>query len=247
MRASRVVLSNVVWLLVAAFGLAGCGHHGSMTPSPTATSVAIHSSGPTLFLGANETFTATITFSDGSTAAVTAGTWSTDAGAIATVDSTGKVTSHASGSVTVIVDASGVRGTKTIRVLPNYGGNWKGAYGIGNCRATGTLVFTCEDLDDTFPRQVTYVLTQTGDAVTGTWTMGFLSGTITATVAGDGTLAFVSTASPAGSTKHYTGTWHFSSTTDGVFSGTVDFTGNDSASVLSTLTFDAIISNVTRL
>lgn len=216
-----------------------------MTPSPTPTSIAVHSSGATLFLGANETFTATITFSDGSTASVTAGTWSTDAATIATVDSTGKVTGRASGSVTVIVDASGVRGTKTIRILPNYTGSWKGAYGIGNCRALGSMAFTCEDLDDVVPRQSTFVMTQTGDAVTGTWTMGFMTAPITATVAGDGSLSFISIATSG--TKRYTGTWHLTCTADGVFNGTVDFTGNDSASVLSTLTFDAFVTNMTRL
>ena len=249
MRASRLGLPGLVWVLAAAFGVSACGHHGgSMTPTPTATSIAVHSIGPTVFLGANETFTATMTFSDGSTAAVTAGTWSTDAPTIATVDATGKVTGRASGLVTVIVDASGVRGTKAIRVLPTYAGGWNGRYGLNNCSGLGpgTLVQTCEDLDDFGSgfRPASFTFTQTGDAVTGTTVLGFLTSTMTGTVAADGSLTFTATAIVG--TKHYAETWHLTSTTDGALSGSVTVVGSDTANPTTVLNFDCNVFNVAR-
>ena len=218
----------------------GCGHGSPAAPSPTA--LAVGSSGAQLFLGASETFSATITLSDGTTEAATGAVWSTDAAAIATVDSTGRVTARASGTVTVIADASGLHATKVIRVLPNYGGSWKGPRAIGNCSALGnSFRFTCEDLDDSFPREMTATLIQTGDVVSGTIAFGFLSAPMTATVAADGRITFTAV-TPPDVTKVYTGAWIFTCTADGAISGTVIFTGHNSAAPADTLTFDGIVS-----
>jgi hypothetical protein len=246
MRASRLMLPTIVWVLAATLG--ACGHHGgSGTPSPTPSSIALTSSGPRLFLGTSETFVATVMFSDGSTAAATGATWSTDSPATATVDATGKVLGKASGMVTVIVDAMGLHGTKLIRVLPNYGGNWGGTYGIGNCSATGTFFLTCTDFDDFFPHPITLTLSQTGDAVSGTAVLGFVTGPMTGTVGADGTLNFtVNGLAATPGTKTFTLNWHLTSTADGAASGTLTGTGADTASAASHLTFDSLLSNITR-
>lgn len=225
---------------------ASCGHHSTPT-GPTPTSLVITSSGPRLFLGVSETFTATITFSDGTTAAATSPAWSTDATSIATVDATGKVAGRGSGNVTVIVDASGLHATKAIRVLPNYGGNWGGTYGIGNCSATGTFFLTCTDFDDFIPHPITLTLTQTADAVTGTAVLGFLTGPVSATITLDGKLTFTSNALAATpGTKTFVLNWNLNSTADGQMSGTLTGTGADSSSAASHLTFDSLLSNITR-
>ena len=228
-----------------------CHGHSTPAPTPTPTSITVTSSGPRLFLGASETFTATITLSDGTTEVATGAVWSTDAAPIATVDATGKVTGRASGTVTVIVDASGLHGTKLIRVLPNYGGSWAGHYGINNCFSfgpVGALAHTCDDLDDYSAggsfRPATYSFTQTGDSVTGTAVLGFLTATMIGTVAADGSLTFSSTANVG--TYQYSETWQLTSTADGALSGSVSVSGVDTAHPTSPITFDCNIFSVVR-
>jgi hypothetical protein len=215
--------------------------HGHSPTAPTPTSLAVGSSGPRVFLGATETFTATITLSDGTTEAATGTVWGTDAPAIATVDAGGVVTTHASGTVTVSVDSVGLHATKTVRVLPNYGGNWKGPFAIGNCSSTNSFHLTCTDLDDSIPRNMTATLLQTADAVSGTIAFGFLSAPMTATIASDGSMTFTAV-TPPDVFKTYSGAWIITCTTDGTIHGTVIFTGHNSSAPADTLTFDGIVS-----
>lgn len=231
----------IVGLVVFGLASASCGHH---TPtSPTATSITIQSSGGLLFLGATEAFQAVITFSDGSTQTITAGTWNTDAPSIATVDATGHVTGLASGNVTIAVDAQGVHGTKAIRVLPNYGGTFVGNLFLVNCSSSGWTP-SCSTIDDDLPHTLTFVLTQSGDSVTGTAAVAFLTTSISGTVASGGTLAI--NAIGTSLTKSYTETWNLASTTAGVITGTAHFDGADSASAAAHITFQANVSNAVR-
>lgn len=231
----------IVGLVMVGLGATACGHH---TPTaPTATSITIQSSSALLFLGVTEAFQAVITFSDGSTQTVTTGTWNTDAPAIATVDGTGHVTGVASGNVTIAVDAMGVHGTKAIRVLPNYGGTFTGNLLLVNCSSTGWTP-TCSAIDDDLPHTLTFTLTQTGDTVTGTAAVVFVTTSITGTVATGGALTI--NAVGTNLTKSYTETWNLTSTTPGVITGTAHFDGTDSGSASQHISFQANVSNAVR-
>ena len=67
------------------------------------------------------------------------GTWSSDNPAVATVTQTGIVTGVASGDSSIIFDSGGVRGSKRIRVSPNYNGRWSGEYSITGCTQSGEV------------------------------------------------------------------------------------------------------------
>lgn len=68
------------------------------------------------------------------TAPVTGCSWGGDAPNVLSVNAgTGQITGMASGEVTVWCDYQGVRGTKRLRVLPNYGGVYLGSYSVSGC------------------------------------------------------------------------------------------------------------------
>src|SRR6185436_17772975 len=110
-----------------------CGSNGPGTPTqPSVTSVTVSSSSDLLFMGAFEIFTATTNLGP-----ATGASWSSDASSIATADSSsGRITGVGTGRATISVDVKGVRGTKLIRVLPNFGGSWSGSYAINDCQST---------------------------------------------------------------------------------------------------------------
>lgn len=60
-------------------------------------------------------------------------TWSVDPAGIAAVDSQGRVTPLASGSVRIIASYGHLTSFNSIRVLPGYAGRWTGDYFITGC------------------------------------------------------------------------------------------------------------------
>ena len=194
-RTATFVLSAAI----AAISAANCGGSSSSTappaptPSGTIVSIAVNSSGPTLFLGSAETFTAVATYTSGETQTLAGGIWSSDAAAVAVVDSAGRVTSVTNGDVTISVEYQGMRASKHIRVLPNYGGTWVGNYIIVSCTQTEGLAD--QNLCGTFTVgqafQYHLLFTQTADVVTGSTAIGLLgSTTVSATIGADGSLTF---------------------------------------------------------
>ena len=138
---------KAAWATCAAIAAIGCGSSDNSgdnnttppAPSGTIVSIAVNSSAPTMFLEASETFTAVATYTGGATQTVTGGAWATDASAVAQVDaSTGRVVALSNGEATISFDYQGVRGSKHVRVLPNYGGSWDGIgkYTIASCTQT---------------------------------------------------------------------------------------------------------------
>ena len=135
-------LSSITWATsdtslatVGTTGLVTAVKQGTVTV--TATSAGISGSTP-LTVGAPELksisvspqnegvtaevsqqFTATGTYSDGSSGAVPGVNWMTDDATVATVSVTGLVTTLKEGSVTVIASAGGARGTATLIVGPS--------------------------------------------------------------------------------------------------------------------------------
>jgi hypothetical protein len=188
-------------LMAVIFGLSGCGGGSSPsapTPSPTpvatTVSVSINPSTDLLKIQGTETFTVTATMSDGSSKAVS-GAWATDAATVATVDSAGKVTGVGPGQAAITVTYDGAKATRTVRVVPDYQGNWTGDYKVLSCQDSGD--FSREEwchtaLEDGVIR-VSMMLTQARDTVTGPWTHGSMAGTAQGTIETDGTLALSGT------------------------------------------------------
>jgi hypothetical protein len=219
------------------------GSNPAPVPSPTTTSVTVNSSASQLFLGASEVFSATATLSNGSTAQVTGAVWSSDAPNVAQVESaTGRVTGVASGNANVSVDYQGLRGTKLIRVLPNYQGTWLGTYLIGTC--TETLDFqTTGFCAAVFPvgqvRPLTLLFAQSGTTLSGSTALGqILSNFATAPVAADGSVVLPAVA--IFGTTTFTETWVINVLQPGRIVGTLHVVVTDST-IAGTGTMDATL------
>lgn len=146
-------------------------------------------------IGQTVAFTASATMSNGGTQTVS-GTWGTDAPPVATASGNGDIRFVGSGDVTVFVDYAGMRGTKRVRGLPNYQGTWVGSYAITGCSQSGAFaaIRFCADFPNDRVLPLSFVLTQTNDAVTGTMSLGTLrSNQATGPIATDGTLALPAT------------------------------------------------------
>jgi Big-like domain-containing protein len=152
-----------------------CGSNGPGTPTqPSVTSVTVSSSSDLLFMGAFEIFTATTNLGP-----ATGASWSSDALSIATADSSsGRITGVGTGRATISADVKGVRGTKLIRVLPNYGGSWSGSYAINDCQSTSTFAQAgfCSSFFRGQILNMNLSISQSRDAVTASFALGSLVG-----------------------------------------------------------------------
>jgi hypothetical protein len=84
----------------------------------TLTSIAVTPAAPTIAVRETQQFTATATYSDGSTANVSAtATWTSSSTATATINATGLTTAVAVGSSTITATVSGVSGTAALTVV----------------------------------------------------------------------------------------------------------------------------------
>jgi hypothetical protein len=185
-------------IIAAILGLAvlsvGCGGKSTPTaPTPTVQSVTVTSATDLVFIGASESFTANVVMSDGSSRAASGGTWGTDAPAVVAVEGgSGRVTGLASGTATIYFDVQGSRGTKLIRVLPNYQGTWSGSYVVRGCTHTGDLSRGnfCGNFPENrvFPTNLN--ITQDRDRVQGRFFLGTLGGDGSGPVQSDGRLLF---------------------------------------------------------
>jgi hypothetical protein len=233
-------------------GGCGGGNNGStpppIAPSGTVVSIAVSSSGSSVYLGGVETFTATATLSTGGTQSLLVGTWSTSSAAIATVDSTtGKVTGVANGTVTISLDYQGVRGSKSVRVVPFYAGNWAGSYIVSGC--TQAQGFSDTNQCSNFPigksLQYGLQLAQAFDVVSGTTNIGLIgmSGD-TETIQPDGSLNLTTNAF-AGTTT-IVASWTLISQSAGVLGGTLSQHWTDSV-VAGSMDITATLNPPTRL
>jgi Bacterial Ig-like domain (group 2) len=165
-------LRRVIVVSACLLGATCGGSHGPTAPTTaTISSLAVSSPNSTIFIGATEQLTATATLSNGSTA-TPAGTWGSDAPAVATVSaSSGLVMGVGAGEATIYFDNMGRRATKVVRVLPNYAGIWSGLYVVTSCTRSGGFMDTgfCPGGIPGKPMTIRYTFNfrQDGDVVSG--------------------------------------------------------------------------------
>jgi hypothetical protein len=99
------------WLLVS------CGG-GSKPPAPTLQSITISPTSKTVAAGLTQQYSATGQYSDGSSNTVSSVTWSTSNNALATVSTTGLVTTIKQGSVTLTAASGTITGDTSLTVGP---------------------------------------------------------------------------------------------------------------------------------
>lgn len=194
-------------VLVWAAAAAACGGSKSpaapSTPTPVVQSITVTSPSSMLRIGATETFTATAAMSDGASRPVSGGQWGSDNPAVATVEpTTGRVTGVGSGTATIYVDYQGRRGTKLIRVVPDFQGTWSGSYFINACQQSGDFIILdfCGDFPPGLVLPTNLVLTQTDDRVEGRFFLGTLAGDGRGPIDGGGTLTLTGTIASSGLT-----------------------------------------------
>ncbi len=243
-------LTGLLCVVSAFVVLASCGG-GPTTPQVTASSITINSSG-FIMLGQSETFSATINFSNGTTQPVAGGTWGSDAVTVATVGATtGLVTTVRSGDVTIFVDAQGVRGTKTITVVPNYQGVWNGQYVVNSCSQTGGFV-TLDLCGSIFPVSsflpVALNFNQAAGTITGQTALGNVISPVFTTVAvAGGGLVFQATAQlPAqGLNFRIDQAWQINMAVAGQMTGTVVQTWTE-PTLLGQMLVGATLQSITK-
>jgi hypothetical protein len=167
------------------------------SPTPTISGLAITSSNDLLKINQAQTFTATATMSNGSTAVVPA-TWRSDNPAVATVDANGRVTGIGAGETAISAESSGVRATpRSIRVVPDYQGRWSGDWRVASCTADGdwTRTDVCRDapVNSQFP--FVLALTQDRDTAGGNVQLDDLAGPVQGSIRVSGQLSITGTVS----------------------------------------------------
>ena len=173
--------------VVCTLAIAACACGDDKTaPSPTVAGIVVTSTSDLLFIGANETFTATATLSDDTTRTITNGVWGTNDPQIVSVEqATGRVLAIGSGNATVFVDYEGQRGTRAIRALPNFQGAWSGSYVVRTCTETGEIA-EAELCSDVFvvgsELPLNLIASQTRDVATAQLFLGSLLGNVDGTV-----------------------------------------------------------------
>ncbi len=182
------------WFLVLPL-MASCNGGGPPSAPTRQTPLSISITGTDLILvGSSDTFTAL-----NETGTALGGMWGTDAPTVAAVDAyTGRVTAVGTGTATIFVDANGIRGTKSIRTLPNFSGTWTGMYEETACEASGDFVVlrVCPISEYDFAvGQMKMTFTQTRDNVSGEVKLrGATVSEVSGNISPEGTLTFSGTA-----------------------------------------------------
>jgi hypothetical protein len=173
--------------LRSAFALFGClaaiSCGGSSSSSPTGPSSTTTSPpaapGATvsvtvslqdgMFVGAQQTATATARLADGRTATAS-GEWSSDNVQVARVTADGRVTGVASGDTVIrFTTTDGARASASVHVRPDMRGLWQGSFIVRSCEEQGVLadVKVCQIYPVNSRWYIGAVLEQTGASLTG--------------------------------------------------------------------------------
>jgi hypothetical protein len=219
------VIRHLICAIVLALVFAGCGgDDGPTMPRDTPTGVTITTSATMFYIGATVTLSASVTMSSGSTQPLTSGcAWGTDSADILNINpSTGAMTGTGSGEATVWCDYQGMRGTKRLRILPNYAGTFLGSYTVTGCSDSGD--FRSEDFCDSFPNRLVLPLRfdfqQNNDSLNGRTSLGSVtSDAFVSTVRVDGGVQVLSRHANSGFTIQ--STWDLTSRQAGRIEGRV--------------------------
>jgi hypothetical protein len=119
-----------------------------------------------------------------------------DTPAVATSTDSGLVTGVTNGLANIYTIYAGKQGTKQIRVVPNYQGQWQGSYVVRSCTSSGTFnnctatgIFA---VGNVLPASMAFV--QTDNMINGNFFLGQVANTpISAQIAGDGGVTFTGT------------------------------------------------------
>jgi len=118
-RLRRVCLPSLFCLLsLSVMAALGCGGASGPALAPkTLSSLAVTPGSASIAAGATQQFTATASYSDGSTADVTSSAaWTSSATSVASVSSSGMVTAVATGSATITASLGGITGSTGLSV-----------------------------------------------------------------------------------------------------------------------------------
>jgi hypothetical protein len=184
------LLVPVLALILLGPGCGGSSDGGGGSLTQPSGFLTINVPADMIKAGATQSLTATMT--KGGTSQTVTPTWRTDNTAVATIDASGQLTAVAHGEVTVIADHQGMSGTKTVRVVNDYGATWYGHYVVTNCKATygAEEAGMCDGdgfaVGTVFPLGLEFQ--QDRDRVTGTLWLGQLNGPFTGSVAAAGNL-----------------------------------------------------------
>lgn len=181
-------------LLACTVALFGCGADGNGNGgvSRIPTSLSLSPNTDLITINSSESYRVAVNYDTGTSEFVSTGvTWGSDAPTVATVDASGLVRGLTSGWATVFADYQGLRGTRRLRVLPDYQGRWEGDWVVTACRESGDWAGTCAE---SFPAGeifgLTVVVNQTRDVVTGTTDFGDnLPGPVTGSIDDAGVLS----------------------------------------------------------
>lgn len=174
----------------------GCGKEPNIIDgNPTALVIAPATD--LITIKGTETFTSTLTYTNGKSETVPA-TWTSSAPDIATVDSsTGRVVGISPGQTTITAQYQGTTKTQNLRVVPDYQGRWQGDWAVTACISDGDwlLANVCTA---GYPAgslwAITLDATQSRDAITGTIDFGDNApGAVTGSIAMNGHLEFTGT------------------------------------------------------
>jgi hypothetical protein len=186
---------SVIVLIVLIALTAGCGGSDSSPTAPTPaapTVTGLTVSGlDAIRTGFFFTFTAQATMSDGSSQTVTPA-WSSSNPEIATVASNGDVSALVNGTSTITATYQGRTGSKAVRAVSNFGGTWSGTYRITKCDQAAAFAGWCSGIGGVgavLPLALS--LSQGGtarDQISGTISLGSISGNVSGNVTGDGRL-----------------------------------------------------------
>ncbi|MEO8482381.1 MAG: Ig-like domain-containing protein [Acidobacteriota bacterium] len=169
--------SPLLVLILPVVFAAAChkGNNTSTTPTPvtpgapTVTQLSLSPVQALQKMTQSQQLTATATLSDG-TSNVAQPTWTTDAPAVVSVSSTGVVGGLSPGQANVFADYRGQRATASVRIVPDYGGGWSGAFFITNCQLSGdwTRTTACDGEVSSTNWKLTLAATQDGTSVAAT-------------------------------------------------------------------------------
>jgi len=171
-------------LTLVACVASACGASSPTGPStPAAVAPTISTSADLVLIGQTVPFEAT----GGGTIK-----WGGDSPSVANIDTTtGRVTGVGTGRVTIWAENAGGRTTRLLRVLPSYNGTWSGSYTLQSCQSVGdySLGKFCGQFFQGQVLSIAFNITQNRDAVSGTFALGSLQGTLnTGVVNEDGSL-----------------------------------------------------------